>query len=167
MRESVMYAHHTMGHLSLVLCIGRVHAPRMHYSVSDVATLPTIQTSHTSVAPSHVGLRRVRRKPALATDGRGLAQHGHGVRTRTWKQWHRLLERLRNGATATSCATVRCFHYKRGPWPILRISHESALRGPRLTRSRSCTTSCTRMVSDHARAAPGHAWRYRLSGNKK
>ena len=62
-----------------------------------------------SVAPSHV-LRR--RKPMLVRDDRGVAQHGHGVRTRTWKQWHRLLERLRNGATATPCAAVRWFQLK-------------------------------------------------------
>ena len=90
-----------------------------------------------SVAPSHIGLRR---KPALARDGRGVAQHAHGVRTRAWKQWHRLFGRLHNGATATPCATVRCFHYKRGPWPILRISRKSALRGPRSTVRLSCTT---------------------------
>ena len=51
-----------------------------------------------SVAPSHV-LRR--RKPMLVRDDRGVAQHGHGVQTRTWKQWHRLFGRLCNGATAT------------------------------------------------------------------
>ena len=59
-----------------------------------------------SIAPSHIGRRR---KPTLARDGRGVAHHGHGVRTRTWEKWHRLLERLRNGATATLCAPYDAF----------------------------------------------------------
>ena len=107
-----------------------------------------------------------RRKPMLARDGSGVAQHGHGVQTRTWKNGTDSLEDYTTARQRRPVQQYDAFSYKRGPWSILRISRKSALRSPRLTRSRSCTISCTRMVSDHARAARGLAWRYRPSRTK-
>ena len=168
----VVYAHDTMGHLSRPKkrtshdsCALHWPNPCTPHALQRLGRRNAANNSDFTpgAPPSHVGRRR---KPTLVRDDRGVAHHGHGVRTRTWKEWHRLLERLRNGATATPCATVRCFHYKRGPWSILRIGRKSALCGPRPTMSRSCTTPCTRMVSDHARAAPGHVWRHPLSRTK-